>query len=304
MDPVPQRGRHLDPMRIVHHHRKPALGAPSAHHPVVAADVVAVAGARLPVFVLRRRRGRAEADRRAEGRVEIENRLVDQRAIDGRIQRDGRIAALEVFEVLHPVRSEHADGLRDPQLFLEVRDERVVPGDHDRRRPRGRRDAEQLELQRQGGRILHGLGDVRVHAAHERRDDFFAVRVIRVQLALQIAAEHVQARADVACELLASEDLRHGAGRLPPPQLELKEPIAGGGVALREEEVALVRRVDVIDAPAVAQDLDRFGEAVDAQRDGCRRRAAKRSKHKRGDPCQTHPTLPARQPCPPGLPVH
>ena len=62
-------------------------------------------------------------------------------------------------------------------------------------------------------------------------------------------------------------------GRLPPPDLELKESILRRGVALREEEVAFVLRVDVIDAPAVADDLDRLAEPRGLQR--ARRRRAR-----------------------------
>ena len=100
--------------------------------------------------------------------------------------------------------------------------------------------------------------DVGVDAAHERFDDRLAARVVVIELGVEIAAEHVQARADVALELARPEDLGDGAGRLPPPQLELEQPILRGGVALREKQVRLVLRVDVVDAPPVAHDLDRL----------------------------------------------
>jgi hypothetical protein len=80
--------------------------------------------------------------------------------------------------------------------------------------------------------------------------------VIPIQLRLEVAAEHVQARADVALQFLRTEHLRDRAGRLPAPQLELEQAIAGGGVPLGEEQIRFVLRVDVIDAPAIADDAD------------------------------------------------
>jgi hypothetical protein len=85
---------------------------------------------------------------------------------------------------------------------------------------------------------------------------------------VQIAAEHVQARADVALQLRPTEDLGRGAGGLTTPHLELEEPIARGGVALREEQIVLVLRVDVIDAPMIPDDIDRL---VDTDRDNVAR---------------------------------
>ena len=62
-------------------------------------------------------------------------------------------------------------------------------------------------------------------------------------------------------DLARPEDLGDGTGRLPPPHLELEQPIPRRGVALREEQVGLVLRVDVVDAPAIAHDLDRLRQA-------------------------------------------
>ena len=62
-------------------------------------------------------------------------------------------------------------------------------------------------------------------------------------------------------DLARPEDLGDGPGRLAPPQLELEQPIARRGEALREEQVGLVLRVDVVDAPAIADDLDPLRQA-------------------------------------------
>lgn len=90
--------------------------------------------------------------------------------------------------------------------------------------------------------------------------------VIPVELGLEVAAEHVEARADVALELARAEDLGDGACGLAPPDLELKEPVARRGVALCEEQVVLALGVDVVDAPAVADELDGLTEARGLQR--------------------------------------
>ena len=70
----------------------------------------------------------------------------------------------------------------------------------------------------------------------------------------------------IALQLAPAEDLGHRAGGLPPPHLELEQPILGRGVALREEQVGFVLRVDVVDAPAIADDLDRLRQARHLQR--------------------------------------
>ena len=117
--------------------------------------------------------------------------------------------------------------------------QRLVTRDHDRRRPAPGLDAEHPELDRQQRRVALGLGDVRVHAAHVGLDDRLAARVIAIELVVQVAAELVQPRAAIARQLAAAEDLRDRAGRLPPPDLELEQPIPRGGVALGEEQVGL-----------------------------------------------------------------
>ena len=119
-----------------------------------------------------------------------------------------------------------------------------------------------------------GLGDVGVDAAHEGFDDRLAARVIVIQLGVEIAAEHVQPRADVALHFPRPENLGDRPGCLAPPQFELEQPVLRGGVALREEQVRLVLRVDVVDAPPVAQDLDRLRQARHVQRRGRRLRRA------------------------------
>jgi hypothetical protein len=105
-----------------------------------------------------------------------------------------------------------------------------------------------------------GFGDVGVDAAHVRLDNQLAARVIPAQFVVQVAAEHVQARALVPPRLARAQDLGHRARGLPPPHLELEQAILRCRVALREKQVGLGLRVDVIDAPAVAEDINRLAQ--------------------------------------------
>ena len=138
--------------------------------------------------------------------------------------------------------------------------------DDDIRSPRLRLDAKELELNRQRRRILRGFRNRGVYPVDKGVDDDFAVRVVPVQFGLQVAAESMQPRADVALQLFRPENLGHGPRGLAPPHLELKQPIAGGGKALREEQIRFVPRINVVEPPPIAKHLDRLGEPGDGQR--------------------------------------
>ena len=86
------------------------------------------------------------------------------------------------------------------------------------------------------------------------------------QFGIQVALEHVQPRAAIARQLAPAGNLRHGSRGLAPPQLELEQPVPGRRVALGEEQVGLVLRVDVVDAPLVASDLHGRGQPGDRDR--------------------------------------
>ena len=121
------------------------------------------------------------------------------------------------------------------------------------------------------------------------------------ELGVEIAAEHVEPRAAVPLQFAPAQDLGDGARRLPAPHLELEQPVLRGRVALREEQVLLGRRVDVVDAPAVAPDLDRLRQprhpgawhpwapsrSVPARRG--RRRDRQRRRPERGRSQMAHP---------------
>src|SRR5262245_39105537 len=118
--------------------------------------------------------------------------------------------------------------------------------------------------------------------------------MITIEFGIEIAAEHVEARADVTAKLAPPEHFGHRAGCLPPPDLELEESILRRGVSLREEQVGLVLRVDVIDAPAVADDLDRLRQSRRLKRRRGRslsapaRRQRDRNQHCDQDPARHH----------------
>ncbi len=215
-----------------------------------------------------------EADRLAERRVEVEDVARQERGVDGRVDGQVGVAAVELRQVLDLGDTHRSHGARHVELLAEIAEQAVVARDHDRRGPALGQDPEHLELDRQFGRPRPRLVDIGVDAVDERRDDRLAARVVPVELGLQVAAEHVQARADVALQRLGSEDLGDGAGGLPAPDLELEQAVARRRVALREEQIRLVLRVDVIDAPTVAQHFDRGREPADPQGvgGGCRRR--------------------------------
>ncbi len=106
-----------------------------------------------------------------------------------------------------------------------------------------------------------GFGDVGVDAFDEGRDDGGAVGVVPVELLVEIAAKEEEAIADVAFEFARAEDFGDGSGGLAAPDFELEETVARDVVALGEEEVVFVFRVDVGDTPVVLEDFDGLGEA-------------------------------------------
>ena len=90
--------------------------------------------------------------------------------------------------------------------------------------------------------------------------------MVVIQLGVEIAAKRVEARADVAVEFAWPEDLGDRAGGAAAPHLELEEPVLGGQVALRHEQVVFVLRVDVVEAPAVADHFHGVLQAAHGKR--------------------------------------
>ena len=80
----------------------------------------------------------------------------------------------------------------------------------------------------------------------------------------------------------AAEHLRQPALYRAPPEIHLKEPVLGLHEPLREEQIVLILRGNVRDAPAVADDADGSRHAL--ERRWCRRSAAARLKAAAGRP--------------------
>ena len=157
-----------------------------------------------------------------------------------------------------------------------------MTGDHHLRRPLAGSDAEHLELDRQRRRVAHRLVHVGVDPAHVGLDDRLAARVVVLQLRVEVAAIHVETGAEVALQLARAEDLGHRAGGAAPPHLELEQAILGGEVALRQEEVDLVLGVDVVQAPAIADDLHRLRQARHREAGGRGALRADATRHRAG----------------------
>ena len=277
--PVAQRRRALHPVGVVDHEREPRQGPAARDHPVVAADGLVVLA--LEVDLARQGVGEPlvrvavapvglhdvlglEPHRSPVRAVEVEDAVVQQRRVDRGVEGQVGVAVV-VVQLLDRVGAEQRHRARVADLGADVRHQPLVARDDHLGGPVAGGDPQQLELDGQQRRIGVDPVDVRVDSPHEGRDDLVPAVVIVVHLGGQVATEPVQPRPDVALELAGTENLRDGARRLPPPHLELEQPVAGRRVALGEEEVRLVLGVDVVDAPAVGDDLHRRLEAGELQ---------------------------------------
>ena len=250
-------------MGVVDHQGEPRQGAAARHHPVVAADGLVVLS--LEVDLARQGVGEPlergpvaavglgdvvglEPHRAPVRAVEVEDAVVQQRHVHRRVEGQVGVAVV-VVQLLDGVGPEQGHRARVADLGADVTHQPLVARDDDLGGPVPGRDSQQIELDGQQRRIGRGPVDVRVDPPHEGGDYLVAPVVIVVQLGSHVAPEPVQPRPDVALQLAGPENLRDGARRPPPPDLELEEPVAGRRVALGEEEVRLVLGVDVVDAP-------------------------------------------------------
>ena len=181
---------------------------------------------------------------------------------------DGHVQAFRHHEII-PGQGRRAEiGLLDPQLRHRPGQPDLVPGvvsrtreeetgpapNHRLLRPTAGLDARQLELHRQ----IVGVGvDVGVDAVRIGREDALALGVVAGPLpVVEGAAIHHEPRPGVVVEGLGAEDLREAAFPPPPPKFHLPQAVLGHDVALGEEEVIRVLRVDMRNAVPVADHLD------------------------------------------------
>ena len=278
--PVSERRRRLRAVRVVRHDRIAAERPRAVHHPVVAADRVVVVPFQVDLGRHRGRKpleGRAvapegkgdvvrlEGDRPAVGAIPVEDVAGQARGVDGGIDPQVGVADV-VIQLLDGLGAERRDRPCGADLLRHVRHQALVARDDHLGHPVSRRDAEQLELDRQQVRLARRPVDVGVDAIDERRDDLVAPRVVVAHLGREVAPKAEQARAGVALDLSRAENLGDRPGGAPPPDLELEEPVARRGVALREEQVVLVLRVDVGDAPPVGDDFHRCDQTRRVER--------------------------------------
>lgn len=154
-----------------------------------------------------------------------------------RIQCQSRFAGTKPRQFLHGLRSQQSNGAAVVQLLRGVPEQTLVPRDHYLRRPLARFDAKKPEFERKKLRIALRFRDVGIDAVDKGVDDPLSMRVIEVQLLLQVAPKPVQPGAGVALQLPASQDLRNRAGGLTSPNLELKKTLARRCILARRTDL-------------------------------------------------------------------
>ena len=103
--------------------------------------------------------------------------------------------------------------------------------------------------------------DVRVHTVGKRSENLARFGVVDRELAVVPGALILnQPEEAIVLDSLRADDLGQVPGVVAPPQLHLPQTVLGLHVALREEQVVGVFGVDVRDAPAIADDLDRVAK--------------------------------------------
>ena len=267
------QGGHLDaPVGVVGEYRDPGRRPRAGHHPVVAALGGDDAGQdprrlRIPradeaAVRLDDLQG-GQPPRRERVAVAGPHRVEDVLGDDGDVEAVGHrevvpgVGGEAPVRLLGPVAG-HVQG----ELHLvdgvppHARHPEGGPAQHrGLRRPRLGLDPGELELHRQ---VVAVLLDERVDAGGVGGEEAVGVGVVAGPLGLvERPPEHHQPGAPVVVEGLGTEDL--GEPPLAPaaPHLHLPQPVLGHDVALREEQVVVVLRVDVGHPPLVADHLDR-----------------------------------------------
>ena len=119
-------------------------------------------------------------------------------------------------------------------------------------------DARELELH---GQVVAVPLDVRVHTVGKRGEDLARLGVVDRELAVVPGALILnQPEEAIVLDSLRADDLGQAPAVVAPPQLHLPQTVLRLHVALREEQVVGVLGVDVGDAPAIADDVDRVAK--------------------------------------------
>ena len=106
-----------------------------------------------------------------EGGVVLEYRRAEQPAVDRCVEREIRIAGMEVGDTLDRGGSRDRDGPPVAQLVLSVPNKGLVARNHDGRSPPLRARAEQPELEREQRGIALCNGDVSVDSVYKSLHD-------------------------------------------------------------------------------------------------------------------------------------
>ena len=155
------------------------------------------------------------------------------------------------------------------------------------RRPELRLPAGQHEFL---GRPLARQRHPRVHTADERLGDRFRAGPIAFPLNVEIATILNPPRHRVALDEVGAEDLGQPPLHRSPPQVHLKQAILRLREPLREEEIAVVLRVDVRHAPPVADDTNRGPDTVEHARARTLRHERRQRRRVPPAPSQTEDT--------------
>jgi len=261
-----QRGNLHRPVRVAREQRLAGGAQRAAHHPVVASLGVGkqrreqLAGGTRRHFTSQRVGEPDAADRLA---VVAQDRAGDLGQVEpvGRMNGNERVGwekllhflqteALDVESALHladdVARHQQAGDAGDDVLGLPQ--PRVVAGQAELERP----------LPAEGA-------DVGVDAGREGDCDLSRVGPVAGPLGVPVAAEAHQSRHAVPRDRLRPQRLGQLSRPDAAPQIDLKQAVARGDVALGEEQVVGVGGVDVRHTPAIAQDLNGLSQAF--QRD-------------------------------------
>ena len=152
-----------------------------------------------------------------------------------------------------------------------------------------------LELRRRRPGAVPNLLHESIHAFDESFGVGFGIGPVRGPFLVHVAAIEEHAGGAVLIRVIGTEILREQAEAALAPEIDLPEAVARSIVALHEEGVMLVRRVDVRDAPMIDDDFRWSLQPLHLLRRGSNctrhigesgnRRACKQSAHIRHQAC-------------------